>query len=77
MVTREFHLIAAKKRIFDNCNNGYIDRAWRLGVFPKIDKHIVRKLPSIDVGSRRIKYLPTIRKIPEELWNEIKLLLPP
>jgi putative transposase len=23
------------------------------------------------------KYLPTIRKIPDELWNEIKLLLPP
>ena len=23
------------------------------------------------------KYLPTIRKISDELWNEIKLLLPP
>jgi hypothetical protein len=28
------------------------------------------------VPYRRIKYLPTIRKIPDELWNEIKLLLP-
>ena len=26
---------------------------------------------------RRVKHLPTIRKIPDELWNEIKLLLPP
>jgi transposase len=29
------------------------------------------------VPYRRIKYLPTIRKIPDELWDEIKLLLPP
>ena len=26
---------------------------------------------------RPIKHLPTIRKIPDDLWNEIKLLLPP
>ena len=26
---------------------------------------------------RRLKYLPTIRKIPDDLWDEIKLLLPP
>ena len=25
---------------------------------------------------RRVKYLPTIRKIPDDLWNEIKILLP-
>jgi transposase len=25
----------------------------------------------------RIKYLPSIRKIPDESWNEIKLLLAP
>ena len=25
---------------------------------------------------RKLKYLPTIRKIPDDLWNEIKLLLP-
>ena len=43
---------------------------------PKIYKHIARKLPSIDVAYRPIKHLPTIRKIPGELWNEIKLLLP-
>jgi hypothetical protein len=29
------------------------------------------------VSYRPIKHLPTIRKIPDELWNEIKLLLPP
>jgi len=29
------------------------------------------------VPYRPIKYLPTIRKIPDELWDEIKLLLPP
>jgi hypothetical protein len=27
MITRKFHLIAAKKGLFDNCNNGSIDRA--------------------------------------------------
>ncbi|HET7283497.1 MAG TPA: hypothetical protein VFI70_02330 [Nitrososphaeraceae archaeon] len=26
---------------------------------------------------RRIKYLPTVRKIPDKLWNEIRLVLPP
>ncbi|MGA7044074.1 MAG: hypothetical protein WCF03_07575 [Nitrososphaeraceae archaeon] len=26
---------------------------------------------------RRIKYLPNIRKIPDELWERSKLLLPP
>jgi len=26
---------------------------------------------------RPIKHLPAIRKIPDELWDEIKLLLPP
>jgi hypothetical protein len=25
MITRKFHLVAAKKGSFDNCNNGYID----------------------------------------------------
>jgi hypothetical protein len=25
----------------------------------------------------RTKHLPAIRKIPDELWDEIKLLLPP
>ncbi|MGB6628671.1 MAG: transposase, partial [Nitrososphaeraceae archaeon] len=25
---------------------------------------------------RKLKYLPTIRKIPNDLWDEIKLLLP-
>jgi transposase len=28
------------------------------------------------VPHRRVKYLPTIRKIPDDLWNEIKILLP-
>ena len=26
---------------------------------------------------RRLKHLPAIRKIPDDLWDEIKLLLPP
>lgn len=26
---------------------------------------------------RRVKQLPTIRNIPDDLWNEIKLILPP
>ena len=38
----------------------------------KIDKYIARKLPSIDVPYRRIKYLPTIRKIQDELWNGMR-----
>ena len=25
----------------------------------------------------RVKYLPTIKSIPDELWNEIKVILPP
>jgi len=29
------------------------------------------------VPYRPIKHLPSIRKIPDELWDEIKLLLPP
>jgi transposase len=29
------------------------------------------------VPYRPIKHLPSIRKIPDESWNEIKLLLPP
>ena len=24
----------------------------------------------------RVKYLPTVRKIPDELWDEIRLILP-
>ena len=29
MVTRNFHLVAAKKGSFDIiCNNGYLDKAW-------------------------------------------------
>jgi hypothetical protein len=31
-----------------------------------------RKLPSIDVPYRRIKYLATIRKIPHDLWNGMR-----
>lgn len=26
---------------------------------------------------RKKKHLPTIRKIPDELWDEIKIILPP
>ena len=26
---------------------------------------------------RRLKHLPAIRKIPDDLWDEIKILLPP
>jgi transposase len=29
------------------------------------------------VPHRRVKQLPTIRNIPDDLWEEIKLLLPP
>jgi hypothetical protein len=29
------------------------------------------------VRHRRLKHLPAIRKIPDDLWDEIKLLLPP
>jgi transposase len=28
------------------------------------------------VPYRKLKYLPTIRNIPDDLWDEIKLLLP-
>jgi transposase len=29
------------------------------------------------VRHRRLKHLPAIRKIPDDLWDEIKILLPP
>jgi transposase len=29
------------------------------------------------VSYKRSKHLPTIRKIPDELWDEIKIILPP
>jgi hypothetical protein len=29
------------------------------------------------VTYRKKKHLPTIRKIPDELWDEIKIILPP
>ena len=45
---------------------------------PKMaDRHIAWESLSIDVPYRPIKHLPSIRKIPDELWDEIKLLLPP
>lgn len=25
----------------------------------------------------RVKYLPTVKRIPDELWNEIRMILPP
>jgi transposase len=30
----------------------------------------------IDVAYDRVKYLPTVKRIPDELWNEISLILP-
>jgi hypothetical protein len=52
-----------------------LNRAILAEPIPKIDKHIARKLPSIAVTYRRIKYLPTIRKIPDSPtvnnWNSI------
>ena len=45
---------------------------------PKMaDKHIAWEVLSKYVTYRRIKYLPTVRKIPDKLWNEIRLVLPP
>jgi transposase len=29
------------------------------------------------VAYDRIKYLPTVKRIPDELWDEIRLILPP
>jgi transposase len=29
------------------------------------------------VAYDKVKYLPTIKSIPDELWNEIKMILPP
>ena len=44
---------------------------------PKMaDKHIAWEVLSKYVTYRRIKYLPTVRKIPDKLWNEIRLVLP-
>src|SRR6476469_10945299 len=40
-------------------------------------RHIALRILSIDVSYRPIKHLPSIRKIPDELWDEIKIILPP
>jgi transposase len=29
------------------------------------------------VAYDRVKYLPTVKRIPDELWNEIRMILPP
>jgi hypothetical protein len=47
---------------------------WSL--FPKIDKHIAWEILYADVPYGKLKYLPTVRKIPDDLWDEIELLLP-
>ena len=31
----------------------------------------------ICVAYDRVKYLPTIKRIPDEIWNEIRMILPP
>ena len=36
---------------------------------PKIDRHIVEDNLVIHVMYRRKKHLPTIRKIPDDLWD--------
>jgi hypothetical protein len=30
----------------------------------------------ISVAYDRVKYLPTVKRMPDELWDEIKLILP-
>ena len=40
------------------------------------DRQIAWEALSIDVHYRPIKHLPTIKNIPNELWDEIKLLVP-
>ena len=30
----------------------------------------------IDVAYDKVKYLPAIKRIPDQLWNEIRLILP-
>jgi transposase len=29
------------------------------------------------VAYDRVKYLPTVKRIPDELWDEIRMILPP
>jgi transposase len=31
----------------------------------------------ISVAYDRVKYLPTIKRIPDEIWDEIRMILPP
>jgi hypothetical protein len=40
---------------------------------PKIDNHIDSGIISKSVTCIRVEHLPTIRNIPDELWDEIKL----
>jgi hypothetical protein len=46
---------------------------------PKIDRQIARRYSPHTCGYdyKRKKHLPTIRIVPDNLWEEIKVLLPP
>jgi putative transposase len=43
---------------------------------PKIDRHIALIL-FISVAYSKVKCLLTVKKIPDELWDELRLILPP
>jgi hypothetical protein len=48
-----------------------------LELIPKIDRHLACDFLFISVAYSKVKCLPTVKKIPDELWDEIRLILPP
>jgi len=54
-----------------------IPRLFDLEPIPKIDRHIACDFLIISVAYSKVKCLPTVKKIPDELWDEIRLILPP
>ena len=41
---------------------------YNLEPIPKIDRHIAERMSVKSVAYHRIKYLPTVKRIPDELW---------
>jgi hypothetical protein len=38
---------------------------------PKIDRHVAWEILAADVPYGKLRYLPTVRSIPDDLWDEI------
>ena len=46
-----------------------------LGPIPKIDRVELMRVLFISVAYDKVNWLPTVKRIPDALWNEAKLLI--